>query len=133
MKYFTLKELSRTSQKLDNILTEEAEKNLTTLVDKLLDIIREEWGNPIIVNSGYRSIAVNKAVGGVFTSDHTRGRATDITTGSKENNKKLFDLILELHKDNKIEFDQLIDEKDYQWIHISYREGANRNQVLHLK
>ena len=55
------------------------------------------------------------------------GRSVDIDTHNKENNRKLFDYI----KDN-LEFDQLIDEKDMSWVHVSFRKYNNRKQVLHL-
>lgn len=133
MKYFSYNELSlsTTAQKwlIDNTPTKEVKQNLDLLVDHLLDPIREAWGRSIMVNSGYRSLALNKRVGGSATSDHMLGRAADITAGTKADNKKLFDLILSL----KLPFDQIIDEKDYKWIHISYRATDNRNQVLHLK
>lgn len=85
-----------------------------------------------MVNSGYRSPALNRAVGGVATSQHVKGEAADITAGSTTANKRLFDKIMELQKEGKIAFDQLIDESHYRWIHISYRADGNRYQVLHL-
>ncbi len=99
---------------------------------------RTNGGSPsgidLAVNSGYRSPALNKAVGGVSTSQHLRGEAADITAGTPAENKRLFDKIVELQKAaGRIAFDQLIDESGYKWIHISYRAGANRNQTLHLK
>lgn len=102
---------------------------MTLLVDHILDPIREAWGKPIKINSGYRSKALNSKIGGSKTSDHMLGRAADITAGSTAQNKKLFDLILTLG----LQYDQLIDEKGYKWIHISYRPVGNRNQILHLK
>ncbi len=71
---------------------------------------------------------VNKAVKGSATSDHMTGRAADITGGSPAENKKLFYMIQSLG----LPFDQLIDEKNFAWVHVSYREGANRKQVLAL-
>lgn len=133
MKYFSYNELSlsSTAQKylIDNTPTEEVKKNLELLVLHILDPLREAYGKSIIVNSGYRSARLNGAVGGSKTSDHMLGRAADITTGTKEGNKKLFELIQSLG----LVFDQLIDEKDYKWIHISYRATDNRKQILHLK
>jgi uncharacterized protein YcbK (DUF882 family) len=132
MKYFTIKELckSTTANKLgiDNTPTEEVEKNLTALVDNVLDALREAWGRPLTVNSGYRCAKLNTAVKGSKTSQHMTGCAADITTGSKESNKKLFELAQNL----KLPFDQLIDEYNYSWVHISYN-SRNRRQVLHLK
>lgn len=131
MKYFTLKELTRSStaeaKKLDNTPDKTAEANLTKLVDNVLDPLREMYGKPIIVTSGYRSKAVNNSVNGVTSSQHTLGEAADISVGSKEENEKLFNLI----KDN-LPFDQLINEYDYSWVHVSYREGRLRKQILNI-
>ena len=131
MKYFTIKELCKSStatQKgIDNTPNSEIVSNLEQLVDKILDPLREKFGEPIIINSGYRSPALNKAVKGAVNSQHVYGQAADITSGSKSGNKKLFILAQSLN----LPFDQLIDEKNYSWIHISY-SPRNRKQVLHL-
>jgi hypothetical protein len=80
------------------------------------------------VTSGYRSPRLNAAVGGVKASQHQKGQAADITAGSPEENKKLFDLAQELN----LPFCQLIDEKKYKWVHISYDKNNVKRQVLHL-
>ncbi len=105
---------------------------LSTLANKLLDPIREKWGAPITVNSGFRSPQLNKAVGGVVTSQHCKGEAADITVGSPANNRRLFDMIVKMRDAGEIQFDQLIDEKSYSWLHVSFRAGGNRNNILHL-
>lgn len=132
MKYFTIEELcaSDTARRrnIPNHPTSDVRENLTRLVDKLLDPIREAWGGPITVNSGFRGEMLNKAVGGAKTSQHLLGEAADITVGSPALNKQLFDLIAA----SGLDFDQLIDEFNYKWIHISYRQGRNRKQILHL-
>jgi len=135
MKYFTLEELTKsdTASRLgiDNTPTEEVKRNLTTLVDKVLDPLRTAWGAPIVVNSGYRSTALNDAVGGSKTSDHISGRAADIeaTDRAPASNAKLFALIQSLN----LPFDQLIDESGMSWVHVSYRsEAENRKQILRL-
>lgn len=131
MKYFTIEELTKSStaisKGIDNTTTKEIEENLKELVEKVLDPLRELYGKPIYVNSGYRCPELNKAVGGSNTSQHMTGCAADITAGSKEENEKLFKLI----KDN-LKFDQLIDEKNFQWVHVSYDKNRLRNQVLSL-
>ncbi len=136
MKYFTIEELcaSETARRrgIDNRPSATVCVRLTQLIEQLLDPIRAAWGAPIAVNSGYRSPKLNAAVGGVSTSQHLRGEAADITVGSPADNKRLFDKIVELQKAGRIAFDQLIDESNFRWIHISYRSGANRNQTLHL-
>lgn len=131
-KYFTLQELSRSqvasSRGINNTPTGDIKDSLETMINKLLDPVREVWGSPITVNSGYRSLELNAAVGGVATSQHTKGQAVDITAGSPSKNKALFDLILS----KGFKFDQLIDERNYTWLHLSYKSNGCRNQVLHL-
>ncbi len=208
-KYFTLSELTRSSvaqeQGIDNSLSEEIALRLKKLMDNLLDPVREMWDTNIWVTSGYRSPELNAAVGGAARSQHLAGEAADITTGSREGNRRLFEMIVEAgrlratseeqpqvtseerlratsegrHRTGlpshsllvpygrpkaekcscrthdslvirqhrnladlptppeaettpSLEFDQLIDERDYSWLHLSYREGKNRMQILHL-
>lgn len=135
-KHFTQRELIRSNtaatQGIDNTPPPEAVARLAALANKLLDPIRELWGAPIMVNSGYRSPLLNKAVKGAADSQHMRGEAADITTGTVTGNKLLFNKIIAAQKRGKIQFDQLIDENNYSWLHVSYAAG-NRNQILHLK
>ena len=127
-KNFTLKELTATSTGLPNVPTEREKEKLKLLAEKVLQPLRELYGKPIIINSGFRGDAVNKAVGGVPTSQHRKGEAADLTTGSKEGNEILFNLI----KDN-LEYDQLINEYDYSWVHVSYTIcKPNRKQILKI-
>lgn len=132
MKYFKIEELTRstTAEKMDipNVPNEQETKSLVNLVINVLDPVREYIGKPVYVNSGFRSEEVNKAVGGVSSSQHRKGQAADITRRNKSENKEIFDYIA-----NNLDFDQLIDEKNYQWIHVSYNRDANRKQILHLK
>ena len=131
MKYFTIEEMTKsstaTAKGIDNTPSKEVEDNLMKLIEAILDPLREWYGKPIRVNSGYRCEALNSAIGGAKNSQHTTGMAADIDVGSVEENKKLFDYI----KDN-LEFDQLIDEKHLSWVHVSYHENNNRKQVLYL-
>lgn len=133
-KYFSIAELTKSStaikKKINNTPTKEVENNLNQLIDNILDPLREAWGQPIIVDSGYRCEALNKAVGGAAHSQHKLGQAADIHTksDSKEDNKKLFELIKQL----KLPFDQLINEYNYNWIHVSY-SPRNRRQILNIK
>lgn len=139
MKYFTIKELTRSDtairKGIDNTAPKEAQENLTRLVDNVLDPLREAWGKPITVTSGFRCPELNRAVGGSATSDHLKGRAADITAGSRAQNKELFLLVQKLG----LPFYQLIFEKGTvkegpDWVHVSYRaEGQNRRQILYLK
>lgn len=132
MEFFTIKELTRSTtaeaKKIDNTPTREAEANLTELINKVLDPLRKAYGKPITVTSGYRSPRLNASVGGVKTSQHQKGQAADITAGSPGENKRLFDLAQELN----LPFCQLIDEKRYRWVHISYDKNNVKRQVLHL-
>lgn len=128
MKYFTINELTRTSTGLDNTPSKDELTNLEYLVNNVLDKVREIYGKPIKVNSGYRSKLVNKKVGGASNSQHTKGEAVDITGGNKTENKMIYEIIKNLGK-----YDQLINEYDYSWIHISYKNGNNRHQELSIK
>lgn len=126
MKYFTLKELARTSTGLDNTPTPEVTIALTALVHNVLDPVRELIGMPIKVSSGYRSKSVNKSVGGAKNSQHIKGEAADISCA---NNALLYRLI----RDNCV-FDQLIwefgDDDHPAWVHVSYSVTKNRMQKL---
>lgn len=132
MKYFTIAELckSTTADKygIDNRCRIEHVESLTNLVDNILDPLREAWGKPITVNSGFRSNELNKKIGGATNSQHMLGEAADITAGSKSDNKKLFELIQSL----KLPFTQLIDEKKFSWLHVSYNKDNIKRQILHL-
>lgn len=131
MKHFTIEEMTESStakaKDIDNTPSQEILAKLQKLIEAILDPLMEWYGKPIRVNSGYRCEALNEAIGGSKTSQHCLGEAADITAGSKEENKKLFEYI----KDN-LPFDQLINESDFSWIHVSYREGRLRKQVLAL-
>lgn len=119
---------------LDNTPTLEEKEKLRQLAEDILQPIRDAWKSPIVVTSGYRSEAVNKAVGGVSNSQHRLGEAADITIGGKERNRKLFNFIYKLIAKGDIKVGQLIDEYSYSWIHISLpRKGKENNQILHIK
>lgn len=126
-KNFTLRELTKTNTGIPNNPSEIEIERLRILCEKVLQPLRDKLGYPIIVNSGYRSPLVNKAVGGATGSQHVRAEAVDITAGSRERNKALFEILKTMEKD------QLIDERNYSWIHVSYTVcRPNRNQILHL-
>lgn len=125
-KNFTLRELTKTNTGIPNNPSEIEIERLRILCEKVLQPLRNKFGHPIIVNSGYRSPLVNKAVGGVPSSQHCRGEASDITAGSRERNRRLFEIL------KTMEFDQLI-SYDYRFLHVSYTIcKPNRNQILHL-
>ena len=102
-------------------------KNLTALIEKVLDPLREAYGKPIIVTSGYRCEKLNKLVGGSASSQHKKGEAADIKTieDTPEENKKLFDLIVKLG----LPFDQLINEYNYDWVHVSFGSRHLRQKL----
>lgn len=131
MKHFTLKELTQSptaqSRGIDNQPTPEAITNLTALVEQVLDPLREALGTPIRVTSGYRSQALNRAIGGSTTSQHMRGEAVDFVCADMA---RAYDYIRQ-----HLPHDQVIWEfgGDHQpkWIHVSYRrDGRNRRQAL---
>ena len=126
-KNFTLEELTKTSTGITNEPNKEELQALITLSGKVLQPLRDIYGKPITVNSGFRSYAVNRAVGGARNSQHSKGEAADLTVHTKEGNKELFEIIK-----NELEYDQLINEYDYSWIHVSYRAGSNRKQILKI-
>lgn len=131
-RYFSITELCASDtarvRGVDNTPPPQVVVKLTTLIGRLLDPVREAWGKPIRVNSGFRSPVLNRMVGGQANSQHLTGEAADITAGSPAENRRLFALI----RNSGFEFDQLIDEKNYTWLHVSYRAGHNRQQVLTL-
>ena len=135
MKYFTFAELtaSATAKRkgIDNTPDSRVTAKLTALVANILDPLREAYGKPIVVTSGYRCPKLNKTVGGAAKSQHITGEAADIRALSDKpsDNKKLFDLIIKLN----LPFDQLIDEYGYNWVHVSDSQGLNRKQILHIK
>ena len=132
--YFTISELtaSATAQRegIDNRPTECAYHLLHVLVEQLLDPIREAWGEPIVVSSGYRCRELNELVGGAKHSHHMLGCAADIIAGNKDDHRRLFQLIVQLQQEGHIRFTQLIWESDGRWLHISYVPGNLKCQVI---
>ena len=122
MKHFTMRELTKSitasNLGIDNTPGKVEKENLEKLVKYVLDPLREAWGAPIIVTSGYRCPRLNKAVGSQPTSQHRLGQAADIKTveDTPARNKELYDLIKKL----KLPVDQCINEHGYDWIHVSY-------------
>lgn len=114
-----------------NIINEPNEAQLLCMqlvAEMCFEPLRKWYDKPIKINSFFRCKELNEAVKGSATSQHCKGEAIDMSAGSKEENKKLFDWC----KANLI-FDQLINEFDYSWIHVSYKIGMNRNQTLTIK
>lgn len=133
MKFFTLRELTKSDTAIrkgvKNVPSKSEEANLIVLVENILDPLREAYGKPIIVTSGYRCEELNRLIGGSKTSQHRSGQAVDIRTviDTPEENKKLYDLIIKLN----LPFDQLIDEHNFDWVHVSY-SPKHRKQILKI-
>lgn len=137
---FTYEELIKSPTanrlKINNTPNSQQYKQLKKLAIDILQPIRDKFGEPLIVTSGFRCEKLNKAVGGSKTSQHCKGEAADIHTVSDtiKDNKKLFDLILDMIKKGEITVGQLIDEYNYNWVHVSLpRVGKQNNQILHIK
>ncbi|MFZ4799341.1 MAG: D-Ala-D-Ala carboxypeptidase family metallohydrolase [Bacteroidia bacterium] len=99
------------------------------VAENLFEPIREWYDKPININSFFRCVALNKAVKGSVTSGHVLGNSIDISAGKKAENKKIFDFI----KLSALDYDQVINEYDYSWIHISLKKDKNRKQILTIK
>lgn len=128
--HFTLNEFTYSdtarAQGIDNSVHSDAVlMNLKALCHNVLEPLRLRYGKPIRISSGYRCPKLNKAVGGVASSQHVVGQAADLNVGSREENARLFELI----QDMKLPFDQLIDEYGMAWVHVSY-SPRRRRQVI---
>jgi hypothetical protein len=120
-----------TRKDIDNIPNEEVLERMRTVAENVFEPLRAHVGGPIKINSFYRSIMLNTAIGGSKSSQHTRGEAIDIddTLGCMSN-KDMFTFI----KD-ELDFDQLIwefgDDENPAWVHVSYVSPENnRRRIL---
>ena len=97
----------------------------------MLDPLREAYGKPIIVTSGYRCPKLNAIVGSTPSSQNVKGEAADIKSvqDTPEENKKLFDLIVKLG----LPYDQLINEYNYDWVHVSFGPRHRRQRMKAIK
>lgn len=140
MKHFTFGEFVRSDTAarlgIDNRMPELAEAHVVELVDILLDPLREAWGGPLTVTSGYRCRELNEAVGGSATSAHTAGWAADLVpdSGDPRGVQGLVDFAVEWLTATGLPFDQLLDERSgrSRWLHIGVRnlKGKQRRQML---
>lgn len=135
MHYFTYKEFEKSEtasrHNIDNHIKEhEVKLNIQVLVEELLDKVRDMYGKPIIVSSGYRSFELNKLIGGARNSQHRRGEAADIVVSEGVSGlRKIVSIVI----DNSLPFDQMIWEHSGNgyWIHLSYtRTRVNRGECL---
>ena len=131
-KNFTLSEItkSNTAKRLgiDNAPNQEHLNNMQILIRDLIQPMRDALG-PIRISSGYRSPVLNSAIGGSTKSQHCKGQALDLQfwKNGEMCNKEIYDWVLK----EEIEFDQMINEFDFAWIHISLRpDNKNRKMVL---
>ena len=134
-KHFTLEEFSHSStakaRGIDNTVPKQLVPALRNLCERVLEPLRERVKEPVIISSGYRCPALNKAVGGTNTSQHMKGEACDIYMEDKEKLRKWFAILMDG------DFDQLIFERnrrtDRCWIHVSCKPDTslNRHQVIY--
>jgi len=116
---------------IDNTPDGDSLNNMKILAEKIFEPLRKWVGGPIKINSMYRSIALNQAIGGSSRSQHCQGRAVDLDdVYGPKTNKEMFDWI----KQN-LSFDQMIWEfgtsDNPDWVHVSYvSEDKNRNRIL---
>ena len=119
---------------IDNTPSFDVVDNLEEFIEKFLLPLRDAYGKPIIISSGYRCEKLNKAVGGVATSVHMRGWGADLQISGKIGQFNAFvDFVKDGVDSNRIPFDQLLIEpsgKTY-WLHVGYKSnnGAQRRQV----
>jgi hypothetical protein len=135
-KNLTLSEVTKSDTAIkngiNNLPTQEHYENLVAIANKIFQPIREHFGKPIAVTSGYRSLALNKKVGGSKTSAHCFGQALDLDADKFGGltNADIFNYVK-----NNLEYDQIIWEfgtdKNPDWVHIGYKkDGGNRKQNL---
>ena len=134
--YFTIQELvnSDIAKKfnIDNTPSLEIKEHLKELIEKLLNPIREAWGGPILVRSGYRCPELNAKVNGVKTSAHLRGYAADLIPGNGQRSK-FIKFVQSYLRDNNIPFDQCINEYN-MWCHVGLKGplNAQRRQIFKI-
>ena len=138
--HFTLGELCKTSAKTadGNIPSHVHIENLKRLCG-WLEMLRSEWNkrygegdDPIVINSGYRSEAVNKAVGGVSGSNHLTGCAADIRVAGIEQLVRYATILLDISDESQEDFDELLLERSPRggyWLHFAVRPSGNRRKV----
>ena len=138
--HFTLGELCKTRAKTSdgNIPSHVHIENLRRLCG-WLEMLRDEWNrrygegdDPLVINSGYRSEAVNKAVGGVKGSNHLTGCAADIRVAGMEQALRYAVILLDISDESREDFDELLLERSPRggyWLHFAVRPSGNRRKV----
>lgn len=120
-----------TAKGIDNTPTDEHLENIKFVAEQL-QLIRNTYKQPINISSGYRCEELNTAVNGSKSSQHMQGLAVDINQGSRTKNHNLFLIVKRMMKVG-LKVHQLIDEKDYSWIHIGFKQDNPRGEIKHLK
>ena len=141
--HMTLAELTKTNTGIENVPNETQVENLKRLC-RWLERLRRRWNDlyaddggvgmeePLIVNSGYRSAAVNKAVGGAPTSNHLTGCAVDIRVAGLEQLLRYAVILLDISDESGEDFDELLLERNKAgryWLHFAVRPSGNRRKV----
>ena len=140
--HMTLAELTKTNTGIENVPNETQVENLKRLC-RWLERLRRRWNDlyaddggvgmeePLIVNSGYRSAAVNKAVGGAPTSNHLTGCAVDIRVAGLEQLLRYAVILLDISDESGEDFDELLLERKgaVMWLHFAVRPSGNRRKV----
>ena len=136
--HFSLAELTKTNTGIENVPSEAQVENLKR-VCRWLERLRRRWNDkygdgddPIIINSGFRSAAVNKAVGGAPTSNHLTGCAVDIRVAGLEQLLRYAVILLDISDESGEDFDELLLERNKAgryWLHFAVRPSGNRRKV----
>ena len=135
--HFTLRELTKTSVNIENVPNEAQVENLKR-VCRWLERLRKRWNDlygdgddPIVINSGFRSPKVNKAVGGVPTSNHLTGCAVDIRCIGIEQALRYAAILLDISDLSREDFDELLIEqkRSVVWIHFAVKPTGNRRRT----
>lgn len=129
-----IKSNTATRRGIENIPSGEQMENIKLLCENVFEPLREHVGGPIAINSLFRSVDLNRAIGGSSTSQHcaVNGAAMDIDdTYGGMSNADMFEFI------KKLDFDQLIwefgNDENPDWVHVSYKKSGNRKQILKCK
>ena len=133
--HFSLRELTKTNTGIDNVPNEEQVNNLKR-VCQWLERLRSKRNEPIIINSGYRSPAVNKAVGGAPNSNHLTGCAVDIHVSGMEQLIRYAAILLDISDERHEDFDELLMERNAKgtyWLHFAVRPEGNRRKIVFLR
>ena len=131
-KNFTLEEMCESQRAkehgiVNQVTDTEHLNNLKALCTKVLQPLRDEWGSPIRVTSGYRRPQLNTLLKGASTSQHLVGSACDLDVGGKSDNLRLFELAAK----SDLPFDQLSKEFDGEWVQISHKHGGTQRCQIH--